>query len=160
LAQTGFKIHDIKTGALLGSVETPTPNGSGPRAYCATVSPDGKLLAVASGNMGTDGVISLTLPGVLRIWDIAKQALLFDLPDSYLTVHTSFSPDGKWVTATSTGPRGEKSRVSVYDVEKGSLLRKIERELPDTFNSATFTQDGQWLAIPGEKTILLWKMHP
>ena len=82
-----------------------------------TFSPDGKLLAAASGDDTRP-----TRPGHVRIYRADSGERVRDL-DKHVRVATgvAFSPDGTMLAST-----GQDETVHVYSVETGELLRIYE----------------------------------
>jgi len=93
-------------------------------------SPDGKLLALAGGSPGpvlNDGQGFRALePALERIWGLA------------------FSPDGKWVAATSFN-----GRCRVWQVSDGDLAIEIEAPNHKPFFCVAFDAESKRLAIGG-----------
>ncbi|MBI1927644.1 hypothetical protein HYR99_25805 [Candidatus Poribacteria bacterium] len=114
-------------------------------------SPDGKLLAVASG-------------GGILLYDANNLLLVARLVDELQTGllgavwSISFSPDGR---ALASG--GDNDIIRLWDVASRSLLATLQEHLPTQLGdvrpvwSVSFSPDGRTLASGGwDKTIKLW----
>jgi RNA polymerase sigma factor (sigma-70 family) len=155
LSEMAIRLRDVIAGKELRQLKG---NGIG-FIRALAFSPDGKTLA--SGERGC----------LLRIWDVAsgKEIRRFSqdikegngLGGTELSSVTSvvFSPDGTKVV-TSTGY--EDATVHIYDLAKGTLLRKID--LPGKYSTdIALSPDGRMLATATYlskrwSTIILWDL--
>src|SRR5262249_46817201 len=106
----------------------------------AVYSADGKLLAAGTYSYGT-----------IKIWDLASMKERATLYGQSPVQNVAFSPDGKWLAATS----GE---LRIWDVATGANLITLTAA---PMSRAVFSADGKWLAAnPGErfpgKTLKIW----
>jgi len=96
------------------------------------LSPDGKLLAAATGQSGKLGEV-LLIP-----MDNPQPKVLATLPDVALDVN--FSPDGSWLAAG-----GSDNAIRIFDVSTGKEVRKIEQHA-NWVMAVAWSPDGQRLA--------------
>jgi WD40 repeat protein len=117
----------------------PTPVGVGPELYrCAAFSPDGRLLAFASGS-------------TLRLWDLARKRELTRLRGHETLIEAlAFSPDG---TAVATASRD--GAVKLWDV----TAAREEDRFEGVFPLASFSPDGRLLAASSLKRIEVWDLQ-
>ncbi len=100
-----------------------------------SVSPDGKLLALAI----YDGV---------QIWDITSRSMVRRLAGSGNSEAAAFSPDGtRLVTATG-------GAIKIWEVATGRELRTIP--VGDSPGAIAFSRDGRTVATGGSGDIKLW----
>ncbi len=100
-----------------------------------TFSPDGSKVVVVSS-------------GKIRVWDVASGAevLAFQQPsDSLYLFSISYSPDGKWLAASSGG----NGKVYFWSAETGELAFSLEQGNEHDVHDLAFTPDGQLLATGG-----------
>lgn len=103
------------------------------RTYGLTYSPDGSMLAAASGTPGQVGEVKLINPN--------DGALIKDLGTlSDVAFDVAFSPDGKRLAAC-----GADRSIRVYDVASGKQEVLIE-DHADWVLAITWSPDGKWLA--------------
>lgn len=115
-----------------------------------------------------------TLGGEIRIWDVASGQLVRAIkahPDYYIYA-ISYSPNGKWIASCTqrgastsdvdklTGKpipkKGEYQDVRIWDVENGSLVKRIGN-YPWGIWTLKFNRSGSLLAIgTAEKQLQLW----
>ncbi len=86
------------------------------------LTPDGAILAIASGRMSfrLDRGGMAVDPGIIALWDWRKQrelARINNLPGGVCCVQ--FSPDGKWLVASSAGPHGVFMAWPLAELLKG-----------------------------------------
>jgi len=97
-----------------------------------SLSPDGKLLAAATGQAGKLGEV-LLIP-----LDTAKPKVLVKLPD--VALDAQFSPDGKQL---ATG--GADNAIRIFDIATRKEVRKIEQH-SDWVMAVAWSPDGTHLA--------------
>jgi RNA polymerase sigma factor (sigma-70 family) len=130
--QTGVRLWDVQTGAVLRSFPGP----------CETVafSPDGKRLAAGRPN------------GTLRIWDVAGGKELNSLADPAQNGLSTmaFSPDGRLLAA------GGMRTTVVWDL----TTHQVRHRLADHWGGwLVFAPDGKILASSGGSGIRLWEVR-
>lgn len=134
LAASGF--HEVtlwstSTGALNGRIQ-----GQPERVNGLTYSPDGRWLAIASGDPGLSGQVDLLRSG--PDGQASAPRRLLETTDSALAV--AFSPDSKRLAAA-----GADRAVHVWDTETGRETALIE-DHADWVTGLSFSRDGQRLA--------------
>jgi WD40 repeat protein len=133
------------TGGLESyQVQVPTRTG------CATLRPDGRVVATA-GKAGQGR-------GPLNLWEVDSSSagrLLRAFPDPDCDVsHLAFSPDGTLLAAAC-----EDHTVRVYDVQKGTEVSKLTGHL-DQVLVVAFHPGGQILASGGaDGMVRLWDLR-
>jgi WD40 repeat protein len=105
-------------------------------------SPDGKQLLV---NRGTQDEFDAT------VWDLATRTVLLTLPHDAVVFGAAFSPDGKYVsTSTSDG------MAKIWDASTGDLIHELSGHTAN-IQRVAFSPDGQLLATASEDgTAKVW----
>jgi WD40 repeat protein len=172
-SETGKQLH-VLTAAGMGddwpgaTIRIGMPNV--PRAELA-FAPDGKSLAVASGNtlriwdtatgkdqpltdghrgpvtnlgVSADGKRALTrgADGVIRHWDLTDGRQLGEFGEPSHATAIAFSPDGKWAAFGTT------ALIQLCDTETGKPVKELRGHTNLTATLA-FSPDGKWLASFG-----------
>jgi RNA polymerase sigma factor (sigma-70 family) len=137
------QLWDAKTGRLIGSFE---PGGS---VKSLAFSPDGGLLATASGSDLYDGWVR-DVPGHgAAVWDVATRSRLARLVGHTGGVNAiAFSPDGK-LLATA----GNDRAVRFWNPGTGTPLRQLPVQ-PRPVECLAFSPDGTRLALGGQGDLL------
>jgi WD40 repeat protein len=133
LPREGFRFWDPKTGKLqrnLGGFI------SGP--HNIALSPDGKLLATASG---------ACVIGVAEL-ETGKIRYQIQWAGESNVINTSFSADGKILAV-----KGNGGEIHLWDALTGEILRRIAS---DGGMAIAYSPDGKTLATTGKKGICLW----
>jgi eukaryotic-like serine/threonine-protein kinase len=145
-------------------------------AYDLAFSPDGTLLALATGSWSANGSNTFGAPGEVQIWDWKTPRLLRTLKARQFCVWSvAFSPDGKRlassgglyqnVNARTRAVVGNLGEVQVWDAETGEELFNLT--VPDNAFTVAFSPDGKRLIaasgrIKGPKVpreIQIWDME-
>jgi uncharacterized protein with WD repeat len=124
-----------KIGELIG-------HEKGISVYKVNVSPNGKLLASASGDKS------------VKIWDIKKQKLITTFLGHKDEVRdVTFSHDGKLLASAAAD-----KTVKVWDVQKQSEITTFKRHSAPIL-SVSFSDDDKYLASAGQdKKIIVWDL--
>jgi RNA polymerase sigma factor (sigma-70 family) len=183
------RIWDVRTGRLVRRITPPRAPASLWPGQSLAFSPDGRTLAVGSGNKD----------GAVRLWEVAvDQGLrqVFQLPGA--TGQIAFSADGKVLAAATSGPGGfdQGQTILVWELRTGRALCRLEgvssyfalspdgksvvtvgetprlwevatgkvrarlRGHADTVWTAAFSPDGRWLATGSQDTtVLIWDVR-
>ncbi|MBW4595678.1 MAG: CHAT domain-containing protein [Brasilonema angustatum HA4187-MV1] len=129
---------------LLNTVDNvAAPNTLGGHANSVngtSFSPDGKILATASGD------------NTVKLWDIATLKEIKTLTGHTNSVNgTSFSPDGK-ILATASFDK----TVKLWDTATGQVIKTLSGHT-NPVNGTSFSPDGKILATASfDKTVKLW----
>jgi WD40 repeat protein len=112
---------------------------------CLAFSPDGTALAVAHGDIGTTGELS--------VWDVAKRGLRFVHHEPVAVPSVAFSPrDNEVAIGTLT------KSAKLLDSNTGKVLREFAGH-DDHARSVAFTPDGKQLATGSyDRSIRLWDL--
>jgi eukaryotic-like serine/threonine-protein kinase len=95
------------------------------------IAPDGKTLAVPSGDKG------------VQLWDVATRSVRGELPGRCFQAF--FSPGSHWV-ATVVSQQG---RVDVFNAQTGELVASLPRD--DNVNDVAFSPDESLIAITSDE---------
>jgi WD40 repeat protein len=134
-----LKVFDAATGGLVLDL-----GGKTLGIYCVALSPDGRTLATAGGDVrrGRD-------PGEIVLWDLSAGSVRYRLrAHQGFRTRVAFSPDGRWLAAT-----GANGQLQLWDPATGQPAR--------TFAGAggrpAFSPDGRLVAATvGPGQIRLW----
>jgi WD40 repeat protein len=137
------RVWDMTTGRLKRTFERRNGRGS----TLITLSPDGSILASASG-----------WPNEIRLRDVETGELIRRLPEPEEhepALSLCFSPDGKTLASGHMG-----FRVALWDVATGEL-RQLLRTHEDFLDSLAISADGATLAVGGEygAAVGLWDLR-
>ena len=111
--------------------------------YRVAVSPDGKILASASGDR------------TVKLWRIADGSLIKSINAHSAAVRSvNFSPDGQTLASTSTD-----STIKLWNVNDGNLLETLQGHSIGVYD-VSFSPDSQTLVSASEdKTIRIWQRN-
>lgn len=109
--------------------------------YNVTFSPDGKILAAATGS------------GTIILWDIAKRRPTGQLLRGHITfAKLAFSPDSKTLASASYD-----GTIRLWDVSTAQSIGQPLRGHSGSVDSVAFSPDGKILASGGDDSlIMLW----
>jgi len=134
------RLWRIDDGALLRTLSLEKPFG---RMADATLSPDGTILAMASG-------------ATIELWRISNGTLSHILEGQYRTFTIAFGPGGEIIAEGDAG-----GTVHLWRVSDGALLHTLEPDIPNYdrqwVNSVAFSPDGTLLAS-ADNTVRLWRV--
>lgn len=130
----------MSTGELLNRVEFPL------RTFAATVSSDGKLLAV-SGRDERSG------SNHIYIYDLSSGKRTVELVQAGGPFALAFATDGKMLAG-----EGDDKIVRLWDPKTGTELRRCQATNNGFLHRLAFSPDGKLLASAGlqERTVHLW----
>jgi WD40 repeat protein len=168
-AKRSVKLLNLGSETEVGSLEIITQDKS-PGIYDLAFSPDGKLLALATGDYAVNGHIGPGAPGEVQIWDWKTPRLFRTLRARRFCVWSvAFSPDSKRL-ASSGGWNSPKAGVSpgevqVWNVESGEEIFNLN--VPDNAFSVAFSPDGKRLIAAngkrsssrGPRELKIWDME-
>ncbi|GAC1446067.1 MAG: hypothetical protein NVSMB56_01630 [Pyrinomonadaceae bacterium] len=151
LAADGFNdkrtvdLLNPQTGELIRELPANPYRSYQPLAF----SPDGTLLAIATGDSTVD------------LWDVMKGNVVRSFHDEhYVDIPTiTFSPDGKLLLISNAPGRSIiKKYLDLYDVRSGKLFRRIDVNDIDSFqaNSVFFYPDGATFLTAGYTNLSQW----
>jgi WD40 repeat protein len=107
-------------------------------------SPDGKLLAVGTGDPKEAGTVSL--------WDVAARKRLWSHPEEAGVPAVAFSPDGKTLAIAGYG-----KVARLLDVDTGKVRATLEH--PNEVRAVAFSPDGRRLATAcWDKLVRVWDL--
>lgn len=137
----GVCFWHVETGKLLGRWEKPKQVSS------ISVSPDGKVLAVAEGFSGAETSNDVTL------WKMASGDLITRLEGhSQAVQHITFSPDGHLLASA-----GRDNTIRIWDVKKRVELQQLKGHVKPVY-AVSFSPDSKLLASGStDETVRLWK---
>lgn len=164
-SQSALKVWDTQSGKELVSISA---DEAGMSFTEHSLSPDGRLLAVANWRSAQPCVYVLDLEGntlAARI-DLGPPA---DEASEVTVRDVQFSPDGKWIAAsTQRYPKPENGvdvsaadfeQTRVYLVEVASrLIRETIVSPPGNGGELSFSPDGKTLATTGLGSVHLWDL--
>lgn len=138
------QLWDTSSGQLLRTFRTPQPSAM----ESVTFSPDTTLLACASFHRQAES----GWEGEVQLWETATGLLqkAFKVPDALVRA-VSFSSDGQTIASGSRqflpDTQSWHAEIQFWDVESGTLLRKIDVGEAVIFVAAlTFAPDGKHIA--------------
>ena len=137
------KLRDFATDTEIDSFSEKTND-----IYDLAFSPDGKLLALGTGNFGPN-MTSGGQPGAVQLWDWKAHKLIKTLPARRFAVWgLAFTTDGKRLASAGGLYKGAGTprlgEVQVWDVETGKEVFDLAGVSDNVFNVA-FSPDGKRL---------------
>jgi WD40 repeat protein len=149
------KIADGHKNAAATSIQSPSPliaqepnlrdvlKGHSDVVFCVAFSPDGKILASASGDK------------TIKLWDVVAGKDIATLRDTHSVLSITFSLDGQTLASGSQG-----KTIKLWDVTTGKNTATLGRRIA-WVNSVAFSPDGKTLASTGNmgglsNTIEVW----
>jgi WD40 repeat protein len=116
------------------------------RPFSGTFSPDGRWLALASGQPARPGAVSL--------WDVGVRPLKRVrtlTADTGTPFHVVFSPDSRRLACVShvPGSNARSGELKIWQTDTGEALLRVEALPVATNGNVAFSPDGTRLALPG-----------
>lgn len=173
-------IWDVASGEVVNTLDLlqlPVSSGQA-QDETITFSPDGNRLALSgiiwdpvNGQMlfpllghtqgltsqvfNSDGtrLITASLDGIVRIWDLSPQheLLVLSHPSSNFLWDVAFSPDGNYLATA-----GADKTAIIWDVSKGKKIVTLHGHT-DIVNGIEFNADGSLLATSSaDRTVIVW----
>ncbi|MFN7931399.1 MAG: hypothetical protein U0Y68_26400 [Blastocatellia bacterium] len=156
-------IWDAQTGAVIATI-----NDDNAPCWRLALSPDGRTLAIGSGptvpkEKNCQQEVCEGFGEVLLVntndWKIRTRLRGKAQPVRVL----AFSPDGKWLAASSGRSDGPSSRdgkeeyeALIWNVETGALQERVLRH-SGPIMALAFSPDGKWLASSGrDRSLKIW----
>src|SRR5262249_10279731 len=142
------KVWDLATGREAISLGDEIEEG----VWAITFSPDGQLLAAATGHhhspRGAD-------TGEIWVWNVRTSTLVYALRGHACAVWSlAFSPDGKRL-ASASGPAplssGRGGEVRIWDMTTGEMVWTLTE--PMSLYAVAFGPDGRRLAYVGRRLV-------
>ena len=129
----GFEIWDTAGARSLVKEGSPSLNNGG-------LSPDGRWWVAGS-------------PSLLRVWSVDTGQVVLERPRQVAAgCNFAWSADNRWLLVNDT-----EAQATLLEV--GSWRELIDLPAPTMMRSPAFSADGQWLALPGEKSgAQLWNL--
>src|SRR5262245_24426714 len=127
------------------------PLASGESIHGLAFSPDGRRIAVATGNL------VIGEGGTVTVWDVAtgEKLLTLQVPNG-AAFDVAFSPDGKFMASGAATFRGEEGEVRVWSAVSGELVHTL-RGHTGPIGTLVFSPDSRRLASAGrDKKIKIW----
>jgi WD40 repeat protein/tRNA A-37 threonylcarbamoyl transferase component Bud32 len=127
----------------LASVQGPADS-----ARRVAFSPDGKWVVSGSASF------------TISFWDTASGQVTHELNEKFLALSLELSPDAKLLVSVGGGPGISTSKAKLWDAATGKEVQEL-KGYPGRPASATFSPDGQWLALASFETdkpgaVTLW----
>jgi WD40 repeat protein len=149
-----IRVWDLQTGKVRFSLPQPaSARFPHPHAF----SPDGRLLATASGRQDESAI---------QLWDIATGKVVGELAweDNTQPTHLLFTPDGKRLVVAHSpfyfaaqGEPGPNS-VRIWDLASQREVLRLPFKWFDIRRALALSPDGRTLAATDYKDIVLWEM--
>lgn len=144
-AMVGFGLWNVETGDLERQIPVPEeyfPLGKGGKPWFAAIPNRQQAVVMYINHPGWPILIYDT-----TTWEVAR--VLLRIPQSGVNC-LDVSPDGRLLAigGSKLGPlTGEpKGRIDLYDLDSGTLLRRIEGAHKDSVHHLAFSSDGSLLA--------------
>ena len=133
-AKSRLRVWSLETGRI-----TATVPGLAGTIHSVAFSPEGRLLAVATGD------VDEKMPGVVRILDAATGVMRSTLPEMAGKVEVAFTPDGRLLVTVNGGKR-RPGEIRLWSAASGELVERIESpgELEDV-TAMALAPGGQYL---------------
>jgi TPR repeat protein len=135
------RVWSLPDGRLLRTLRVPIGPGDGGKAYATAVSPDGRWVALG----GYDARSDVAHQAYVYVFDAASGSLVARAgPFGDVIDSLAFSPDGRWLAATT----GNGFGLHVIDAQSWSIIASDQAYAGDSHHSSVaFAPDGSLYTV-------------
>ena len=139
------RVWSLPDGRLLRTLRVPIAPGDGGKIYATAISPNG--LWIAAG--GYDALVELSHENYVYVFEASTGAVVARAgPFGDAINHLAFSPDGRWLAATSFGGIGLK----VIDTQTWQIVA-TDDAYADASYSVAFAPDGRLYTVADDNKL-------